>query len=104
MAERCCDLAARLAAGVAAEPRFALAASVAFNVVTFRVRGLGDAALAALAASVAERGGPVLSTARVGGRVALRGCVCNHRTGAADVDAVVPAVLAACGAGAAGVT
>lgn len=94
-AERCAALAARLAARVEAERGLKLAAPAAFNVVCFRVRGLDDAGHAALAAAVAERGGPVLSTARVGGRVALRACVCNHRTGERDVDAVLPAVLAA---------
>lgn len=91
-AERCAALAARLAVRVGAEPWLE---PVAFNVVCFRARWLGDAGHAALAAEVAERGGPVLSTARVGGRVALRACVCNHRMAEADMDAVVPAVLEA---------
>ena len=94
-AERCVALAVRLAARVGAEPALEVVAPVAFNVVCFRVRGLGDAGHAAVAAEVAERGGPVLSTARVGGRVALRACVCNHRTAEAGMDAVAPAVLAA---------
>lgn len=103
-AERCCALARRLGEAVAAEPALEPLAPVALNVVVFRHRALGDAGQEALAAGLQEAGGPVLSTTRVptwdGGergpaRVALRACFANHRAGAADADAVVPAVLAA---------
>jgi glutamate/tyrosine decarboxylase-like PLP-dependent enzyme len=95
VAERCCALAARLAAAIHREPGLALAAPVALNVVCFRVQSLDDAAHDALAANLQEAGACVLSTTTVDGRRVLRAAVVNHRTSEADVDAVMDDVLAA---------
>jgi glutamate/tyrosine decarboxylase-like PLP-dependent enzyme len=95
MVERCCDLARRLGERIAAEPLLELLAPGMLNVVCFRHRRLDDAGQMVLAAELQEAGGPVLSTTRVDGRVALRACVANHRTGESDVEAVLVSVLAA---------
>jgi aromatic-L-amino-acid/L-tryptophan decarboxylase len=43
---------------------------------------------------IVERGNIYLSNASLGGRFCLRACIVNHRTTDADIDAVVPEVLA----------
>ncbi len=87
-----CALARRLAAAIDAEPLLERCAPVALNVVCFRYRGADQAALAA---DLQEAGEVVLSTTVIGGRPVLRAAFVNHRTTAADVDAVVAAVLRA---------
>jgi len=42
-----------------------------------------------------ERGRVYLSNTTVRGKFALRACIVNHRTTEADVDSVIPEVLAA---------
>jgi len=44
---------------------------------------------------VVERGRVYLSNAVLHGKFCLRACIVNHRTTDADVDAVIPEVLAA---------
>jgi len=95
MVEHSCALARRLAAAVDAEPRLERMAPVALNIVCFRDRRGDDARQAALAADLQEAGEPVLSTTTIAGRTALRAAFVNHRTTQDDVDAIVPAVLAA---------
>ena len=91
--DQCCALAARLAARVAAEPALELLAPVPLNIVCFRVRGADDAFNAGLVADLHEEGSFAPSTTRIGGRLAIRAAIVNHRTTAADVDALVEAVL-----------
>jgi glutamate/tyrosine decarboxylase-like PLP-dependent enzyme len=89
--------AQRLARTVAASEALELLAPVPLSAVVFRHRhGEGaDALNAAILARVIARGRVYLSNATVGGRFALRACFVNHRTEDADVDAIVPEVLAA---------
>jgi hypothetical protein len=42
-----------------------------------------------------QRGRVYLSNATLAGKFCLRACIVNHRTKDADVDAVIPEVLAA---------
>lgn len=102
--DQCCDLAQRLAWRVAAEPDLELLAPVPLNVVCFRVRGaaagLPDGALldrfnAELVADLQEAGIAAPSTTSIGGKLAIRACIINHRTTERDVDRLVPAVLRA---------
>jgi glutamate/tyrosine decarboxylase-like PLP-dependent enzyme len=93
--EQCCGLAQRLAATIGAEPRLALAAPVALNIVCFRLADGDDALQAAIAADLQEAGEVVLSTTVLHGQTVLRAAFVNHRTEARDVDAIVPAVLRA---------
>jgi glutamate/tyrosine decarboxylase-like PLP-dependent enzyme len=95
------ELAQRLAAAIAAEPRLELLAPVALSAVCFRFvgeagarpDGADDGALdrlnLAILQRMKDRGRVYLSNARVRGRFALRACIVNHRATAEDVDAIV---------------
>jgi aromatic-L-amino-acid decarboxylase len=95
VAERCCALAVRLAARIDAAPELVRVAPVGLNIVCFRVAAADDAAQEAIAADLQLSGELVLSTTVLGGCRVLRAAIVNHRTTEADVDAIVPAVLAA---------
>ena len=71
---------------------------MALNIVCFRVaRGAADLDRlnADIVADLQESGVAAPSTTIADGRLAIRAAIVNHRTGAADVDALVAAVLAA---------
>src|SRR5262249_56995692 len=89
--------AQRLARAVAASGELELLAPVRLSAVVFRFRhaARADAVNAAILRRVIERGRVYLSNATVAGQFALRACFGNHRTADADVDAIVPEVLAA---------
>jgi len=94
--------ARRLANAIAREPLLELVAPVELSAVCFRYRGnsgiseqeLNDFNLALLQRVVA-RGRVYLSNASLHGKFCLRACIVNHRTKDADVDSVIPEVLAA---------
>ena len=94
--ERGCDIARHLAARVAREPSLELMAPVPLNIVCFRVRD-GAADLDALnrdiVADLQEAGIAAPSTTVIGGRLAIRAALFNHRTTEADADALVDGVL-----------
>jgi glutamate/tyrosine decarboxylase-like PLP-dependent enzyme len=97
-----CALARRLAARVDAEPALERLSPVALNIVCFRLRpphgedpAASDRFTADLVADLQEAGIAAPSTTTVGGRLAIRAAIVNHRTTEADVDALVDAVLAA---------
>jgi aromatic-L-amino-acid/L-tryptophan decarboxylase len=94
--------AQRLAESVRREPQLELLAPVALSAVCFRHRGARqlpgedlDRFNALLLKRVVERGRVYLSNATLHGKFCLRACIVNHRTTDADVDSVVPEVLAA---------
>jgi glutamate/tyrosine decarboxylase-like PLP-dependent enzyme len=92
-----CAVAQHLAARVSAEPALELMAPVALNIVCFRHRGTGaDALNAEIVQDLHESGIAVPSMTTLNGRIAIRAAIVNHRTTAADADALVDAVLA-CG-------
>ncbi len=93
--ERTCDVAARIAERVRGEPSLELMAPVTLNIVCFRVRALDDRGNAELVADLQEAGVAAPSTTRIGGRLAIRAAVVNHRSTVGDGDALVDAVLAA---------
>ncbi|HEV8015142.1 MAG TPA: pyridoxal-dependent decarboxylase [Stellaceae bacterium] len=91
---RSCALARYLAACVAAEPRLELLAPVALNIVCFRFRAADpDRINAGIVAELHEGGIAAPSTTMIGGRLAIRACLINHRTQPADIDALLAAVL-----------
>jgi glutamate/tyrosine decarboxylase-like PLP-dependent enzyme len=94
VAERWCALAQRLAAGIRAQPALELMAPVALNIVCFRVRDRDDDGHDRLAAALQIAGRVVLSCTTLHGRRVLRAAIVNHRTTAADVDAILGDVLA----------
>ena len=91
--ERACDVAHYLADRVARAPALELLAPVALNIVCFRVAALSDAENRELVADLQEAGIAAPSTTVVGGKLAIRAALFNHRTTFADADALVDGVL-----------
>ncbi len=91
--EQCCALARRLAELVRADDRLELLAPVPLNIVCFTVRGYGNSAIDELVADLQEAGLFAPSTTTIGGRRAIRVAIVNHRTEAADIDALAVEIL-----------
>jgi glutamate/tyrosine decarboxylase-like PLP-dependent enzyme len=91
--------AQRLERAVGDSGALELLAPVRLSAVVFRYRAAqqADEVNAAILRRVIERGRVYLSNATVRGCFALRACFVNHRTRDADVDLIVPEVLAAAG-------
>ena len=94
--------ASRLVETIKAEPQLELMGCGELSAVCFRFRGASgttETAVNQLNASILKRtqkrGRVYLSNATLAGKFCLRACIVNHRTKDADVDAVVPEVLAA---------
>jgi len=94
--------ASRLASAIEKEPELELLASVELSAVCFRYRatvGQSEDGLnsfnTALLKRIVARGRVYLSNAKIRDKFALRACIVNHRTKDADVDSVIPEVLAA---------
>ncbi len=100
--QRDLDHAQRLAASVKASPMLEQIGPVELSAVCFRHLRDTNASPAQrntfnteLLKRIVARGRVYLSNALLEGRFCLRACIVNHRTRGADVDAVVPEVLAA---------
>ncbi|QOZ78307.1 cytochrome D ubiquinol oxidase subunit I [Bradyrhizobium sp. CCBAU 53351] len=89
---RSCALAKYLEARVLAEPRLELLAPVNLNIVCFRYRAI-DAVNREIVADIQESGIAAPSSTTLDGKFAIRAAIVNHRTEAADIDALVAAVL-----------
>ncbi len=94
--------AGRLADAIRKEDRLELVATGDLSAVCFRHRGPDGISEeernrfnAELLKQTTRRGKIYLSNASLQGKFCLRACIVNHRTTDADVDAVVPEVLAA---------
>lgn len=87
-----CALAKYLESRVLAEPRLELLAPVNLNIVCFRYRA-DDAVNREIVADIHESGIAAPSSTMLDGRFAIRAAIVNHRTEAADIDALVAAVL-----------
>jgi len=98
MIEQCCAVARHLADRVDAAPGLERLAPVALNIVCFRftdATGDLDRLNADIVADLQEAGIAAPSTTTIDGRLAIRAAIVNHRTTAADADALVDGVLAA---------
>ena len=102
--QRDLDHAQRLAAAVRNCSELELEATVELSAVCFRHLVAGGASEedrnrfnAALLKRIQLRGRIYLSNAELNGHFCLRACIVNHRTTDADIDSVVPDVLAAAG-------
>jgi glutamate/tyrosine decarboxylase-like PLP-dependent enzyme len=72
-----------------------LAAPVALNIVCFSVRGSADGQInREIVLDLHEAGLAAPSWTTLGGRTVIRAAIVNHRTTAADVDAVVAEIEA----------
>jgi aromatic-L-amino-acid/L-tryptophan decarboxylase len=91
---RSCCVARHLQERIAAEGRLELLAPVPLNIVCFRYRGCDpDSLNAAIVADLQQSGIAAPSTTRIGGQLAIRAAIFNHRTRECDVDALVDAVV-----------
>lgn len=95
------EQACRLADAIRPETSLELLAPVELSAVCFRYRGTISSEEElnrfnqALLKRILERGRIYLSNASLAGKFSLRACIVNHRTTNADIDSVVPEVLAA---------
>jgi aromatic-L-amino-acid/L-tryptophan decarboxylase len=94
MIEKSCELAQALALKVVAEPRLELLAPPQLNIVCFRYRAHNaDRVNAAIVADLQENGISAPSTTIIGGKLAIRAALFNHRTGMGDIEAMLAAIL-----------
>ena len=95
MIAKTCALAQHLKRRIEREPRLELAAPVSLNIVCFRYRAKeADRVNRDIAADLQESGIAAPSTTVIDGRTAIRAAIVNHRTGKADIDALLRATLA----------
>jgi glutamate/tyrosine decarboxylase-like PLP-dependent enzyme/tetratricopeptide (TPR) repeat protein len=91
--ERSCELARYLERRIAETPELELAAPVETNIVCFRYRvpAAGDAhrVNARIAVELQDSGVAAPSTTVLGGRLAIRAAIVNHRTQPSDLDLLV---------------
>ncbi len=95
---RTCALARYLEAGIAATPELELLAPVELNIVCFRYRAENseaeaDRMNARIAVELQESGIVAPSTTLIGGRLAIRAAIVNHRTGEGEIDALIENTL-----------
>jgi aromatic-L-amino-acid decarboxylase len=94
---RTCELARYLESRIAATPELELLAPVELNIVCFRYRSPdvaeSDRINEEIVAELQESGIAVPSTTTIGGRLAIRAAIVNHRTSRMEVDALVDATL-----------
>ena len=89
-----CRIARYLRDRVEAEERLELLAPVALNIVCFRLKGDDpDRLNAGIVADLHEAGIAVPSTTTIGGRLAIRAAIVNHRTREDDIDRMIDAIL-----------
>ena len=99
LVEQNCEQAKYLASLVERAPELELMAPVPLNIVCFRFapRGADEAKLDAINEEILfglqESGTAVPSSTMLGGRFALRVCICNHRTRREDLDLLVREVV-----------
>jgi glutamate/tyrosine decarboxylase-like PLP-dependent enzyme len=87
-----------LAARIRQNPGMELITQPELNIVCFRVKSFSDEQTANLVTTLQENGSFAPSTTVIGGRLAIRVAIVNHRTTQQDVDALFKAVLRASGA------
>ncbi|MGO9898010.1 MAG: pyridoxal-dependent decarboxylase, partial [Bryobacteraceae bacterium] len=93
--ERTCELARYLESRIAATPELELAAPVELNVVCFRYRAEeAHRVNARIAVELQESGVAAPSTTVIGGKLAIRAAIVNHRTRSADLDALIERTVA----------
>jgi glutamate/tyrosine decarboxylase-like PLP-dependent enzyme len=94
MIGRTCGLARYLESRIAETPELELLAPVELNIVCFRYRGEdSDRLNEQIVVALQESGIAAPSTTRIGGRLAIRAAIVNHRTSCAEIDALVEHTL-----------
>ncbi len=93
--EHTCELARYLESRIAETPELELAAPVELNIVCFRYRAEeAHRVNTRIAVELQESGVAAPSTTIVGGKVAIRAAIVNHRTRHADLDLLVDRTVA----------
>lgn len=89
-----CQLARYLERRITETPQLELLAPVELNIVCFRYRSENpDDINARIVVALQESGSVAPSTTRIGGKVAIRAAIVNHRTSRAEIDALIDGVL-----------
>ncbi|MHB9119070.1 MAG: pyridoxal phosphate-dependent decarboxylase family protein [Burkholderiales bacterium] len=89
-----CSLARYMRQRIEDTPMLELLAPVSLNIVCFRYRCEdADRVNANIVVALHESGIAVPSTTMIDGRLAIRAAIVNHRTAAADIDALIQATL-----------
>jgi aromatic-L-amino-acid/L-tryptophan decarboxylase len=92
---RTCQLAGYLESRIAQTPELELAAPVELNIVCFRYRAEeAHRVNARIAIQLQESGAAAPSTTVLGGKLAIRAAIVNHRTRESDLDALVERTVA----------
>lgn len=92
---RTCSLARYLVRRIKVTPDLELLAPVELNIVCFRYRAEdADRVNARIVVDLQESGSVAPSTTVLGGRVAIRAAIVNHRTAEEDIDRLVESTLA----------
>ena len=92
---RSCELGAALGRLVAATPPLELLAPAQLNIVCFRYRcDEPDRINTTIVADLQEAGRVAPSLTRIGGQVAIRAALFNHRTDQSDIEALVQSCVA----------
>jgi len=95
---RCCALARYLESRIKATQELELMATVELNIVCFRYRAKEQAECNRINDEIVirlqESGVVAPSTTRIKGQTAIRAAIVNHRTGRAEIDALMESVLA----------
>ena len=94
---RTCDLARDLERRIAETPELELLAPVELNIVCFRYRtenADSDRVNAEIVVRLQEEGTVAPSTTTIGGRLAIRAAIVNHRTDEADIERLVDCTVA----------
>lgn len=90
-----CALAQHMKRRIEAAPMLELLAPVALNIVCFRYRSEdANRVNADIVVALQESGIVAPSTTTIGGQLAIRAAIVNHRTNAGDVDALIDATIA----------
>jgi len=92
---RTCELAQYLKQRVQATPELELLAPVQLNIVCFGYRSAdANRVNAKIVSDLQESGISAPSTTMIGGRLAIRAAIVNHRTEPRDIDALIAATVA----------
>jgi glutamate/tyrosine decarboxylase-like PLP-dependent enzyme len=94
MMERTCELAEYLASRIAESAELELLAPVNLNIVCFRYRcDDADRVNAEIVVAIQESGIAAPSSTTIGGKLAIRAAIFNHRTSQLEIDSLIEASL-----------
>jgi Glutamate decarboxylase and related PLP-dependent proteins len=87
--ERARSVARYMMDRLAADPAFELLAPAPLTAVCFRLRHLDDETNLRVLGRLVREGTALISSVQLNGRAAIRACIANYRTSAADIDLIL---------------